>query len=68
MIPKDTETVVYSGMLQYNREKETARKMREKKEREWQEELDRSMNLSDPTGQGKSFFSKKNFSLKGLSR
>ena len=49
---QETEAVVYSGMLCFNREKEEARKVKEQKEREWQEELDRSMNLSDPTGQG----------------
>lgn len=44
---------IYDNMLIFNREHEEIRKAREKKEREWQEELERSMNMSDPTGQGK---------------
>ncbi|XP_063853924.1 serine/threonine-protein kinase 32B-like [Scylla paramamosain] len=49
----------YEGMLVFNREVEEKRREREKKEREreerenkWQQELEESMRLSDPTGHG----------------
>ena len=46
------QSILYEKMLIFNREQEEIRKAREKKEREWQEELDRSMSMSDPTGHG----------------
>lgn len=44
--------MVYEGMLVFNREQEEARREREKREQEWQAELEESMKMSDPTGHG----------------
>lgn len=44
--------MVYEGMLVFNRELEEARREREKRELEWQAELEESMKKSDPTGHG----------------
>ncbi|XP_069990207.1 uncharacterized protein [Penaeus vannamei] len=49
------EAVVYEGMLVFNREVEEARREREKRELEWQAELEESMKKSDPTGHGCGF-------------
>ncbi|XP_042891729.1 serine/threonine-protein kinase Nek4-like isoform X2 [Penaeus japonicus] len=49
------EAVVYEGMLVFNREQEEARREREKREQEWQAELEESMKMSDPTGHGCGF-------------
>lgn len=49
---QDADPSIYDKMLIYNREQELARQEREKREQEWQKELESSMNQSDPTGHG----------------
>ncbi|KAK8741587.1 hypothetical protein OTU49_002284 [Cherax quadricarinatus] len=49
------EAVVYERMLVFNRELEEKKREREKREAEWQAELEESMKLSDPTGHGCNF-------------
>ncbi|CAL4137273.1 unnamed protein product, partial [Meganyctiphanes norvegica] len=51
----DCDASEYSGLLVFNREAVERRKEREKREREWQNELEISMEQSDPTGHGCSF-------------
>ncbi|CAL4098227.1 unnamed protein product, partial [Meganyctiphanes norvegica] len=51
----DCDASEYSGLLVFNREALERRKEREKREREWQNELEISMEQSDPTGHGCSF-------------
>nr|XP_045596687.1 serine/arginine repetitive matrix protein 1-like [Procambarus clarkii] len=49
------EAVVYERMLVFNREQVQAKRARERREAEWQAELEESMKMSDPTGHGCNF-------------
>lgn len=51
-ILQEADQTMYDQMLIYNREQEELRKEKERREQEWQEELESSMNMSDPTGHG----------------
>ena len=46
---QEAEEERYGGMMVFNREMEEKKREREKN---WQEELEESMRLSDPTGHG----------------